>query len=404
MLKPLLLFMTLALKAASLWFLAIALFALLPRRREAVCPPRTRFACVIAARNEAAVIAELVESLKRQNYPASLYDIFVIPNNCTDDTEACALAAGAKIFRCFEPVRCKGDALHEALAWLLRRDYDAFCVFDADNVAAPDFLARMNDAFCAGAQVCKGAMRAKNPYDSWLAGCYDLYFLLFDTFFSRARMRCGLSAKLVGTGFAVHREVLERFGGWNTATLAEDAEFSAQCAAHGVRVRFVPDALTYDEAPLSLRVSLRQRRRWCSGIMDAAVRMDASLLAALRGSAPLRALDSLVVVNAPFLQALSAVPFALSFAVAAASRTLGAFALTVGAALALGAVGGVALAALLAVLGGHRDRRILRTLALFPLFMASWLPLQMLSLVRRTHSWQPIAHGCALSLPYTREA
>ena len=289
MLDTLILILTLLLKAASLWFLAVALFALRKPKRYAVCAPRTRFACLVAARNEEAVIGALVESLKKQDYPDALYDIFVIPNNCTDDTESEALCAGAKIFRCFEPVRCKGDALHEAVAWLLPQRYDAFCVFDADNIADERFLARMNDAFCAGAQVCKGAMRAKNPYDSWLSGCYGLYFTLFDTFFSRARMSCGLSSKLVGTGFAVHRAVLERFGGWNTSTIAEDAEFAAQCAANGVRVCFVPGALTYDEAPNDFAVSLRQRRRWCSGIMDVAVRMDAPLVSALRGSAPLRA-------------------------------------------------------------------------------------------------------------------
>ena len=257
--------LTLLLKAASLWFLAVALFALRKPKRYAVCAPRTRFACLVAARNEEAVIGALVESLKKQDYPDALYDIFVIPNNCTDDTESEALCAGAKIFRCFEPVRCKGDALHEAVAWLLPQRYDAFCVFDADNVADEQFLARMNDAFCAGAQVCKGAMRAKNPYDSWLSGCYGLYFTLFDTFFSRARMSCGLSSKLVGTGFAVHRAVLERFGGWNTSTIAEDAEFAAQCAANGVRVCFVPGALTYDEAPNDFAVSLRQRHHGRGG-------------------------------------------------------------------------------------------------------------------------------------------
>ena len=149
MLDTLILILTLLLKAASLWFLAVALFALRKPKRYAVCAPRTRFACLVAARNEEAVIGALVESLKKQDYPDALYDIFVIPNNCTDDTESEALCAGAKIFRCFEPVRCKGDALHEAVAWLLPQRYDAFCVFDADNVADEQFLARMNDAFCA---------------------------------------------------------------------------------------------------------------------------------------------------------------------------------------------------------------------------------------------------------------
>ena len=119
MLDTLILILTLLLKAASLWFLAVALFALRKPKRYAVCAPRTRFACLVAARNEEAVIGALVESLKKQDYPDALYDIFVIPNNCTDDTESEALCAGAKIFRCFEPVRCKGDALHEAVAWLL---------------------------------------------------------------------------------------------------------------------------------------------------------------------------------------------------------------------------------------------------------------------------------------------
>ncbi|MCF2619470.1 glycosyltransferase family 2 protein [Oscillibacter valericigenes] len=396
--------LTLLLKAASLWFLAVALFALKKPRPYARCAPRTRFACLVAARNEEAVIGALVESLREQDYPNALYDIFVIPNNCTDNTEAAALTAGAKIFRCFEPVCCKGDALHEAVAWLLPRGYDAFCVFDADNVADAQFLARMNDAFCAGAQVCKGAMRVKNPYDSWLSGCYGLYFTLFDTFFSRARMSCGLSSKLVGTGFAVHRAVLERFGGWNTSTIAEDAEFAALCAANGVRVCFVPNALTYDEAPNDFEVSLRQRRRWCSGIMDAAVKMDAALAAALRGSAPLRALDSLLIVNAPFLQALMLLPLTLTLISALMGGTLPSLVLSGALSLAASTLGLMAFAALLAVLGGYRDRRIIRTIMGFPLFMAAWLPIQIVSLVSRTRSWQPIVHSRALSVESARAA
>ena len=278
----------------------------------------------------------------------------------------------------------------------IRDSYDAFCVFDADNIADEQFLARMNDAFCAGAQVCKGAMRAKNPYDSWLSGCYGLYFTLFDTFFSRARMSCGLSSKLVGTGFAVHRAVLERFGGWNTSTIAEDAEFAAQCAANGVRVCFVPGALTYDEAPNDFAVSLRQRRRWCSGIMDVAVRMDAPLVSALRGSAPLRALDALLIVNAPFLQALTLLPLTLTILSSLVQGTAGTLALTGAVSLTLSTLGLMALAALLAYLGGYRDRRVVRTVAGFPLFMAAWLPLQLVSLVSRTRSWQPIAHTRAV--------
>ena len=71
---------------------------------------------------------------------------------------------------------------------------------------------------------------------------------------------------------------------------------------------------------------------------------------------------------------------------------------------ALSALGSMALALLLAILGGYRDRRILRTVLGFPLFMAAWLPLQLVSLFSRTRSWQPIAHTRALSCEGLRAA
>ncbi len=383
--------LSLLLKAFAVWFFLTALLFWkrpAPYERRA---PKTRFACLIPARNEEAVVGALVKSLKAQRYPNALYDIYVIPNNCTDDTEGAARAAGAKIFRCFDPVRCKGDALHEAIAWLLPQRYDAFCVFDADNVVDADFLARMNDAFCAGARVAKARLRVKNPRDSWVSGCYALYFACNDTFFSRSRANLGLSAKLVGTGFAVHRDVLARMGGWNTETIAEDAEFSAQCAALGERIRWVPDAVTYDEAPASFRVSLIQRRRWCSGIMSAAERMVPRLLRTEPDVSRARVADMCFFLCAPFAQALSVVPPLLLALGAAIRGMLAGWALLTLGALSLALGGSVLAAAVFRALSGQHVR--VSAVLLFPLFMASFVPLQVLSLLRRTTSWQAIAHG-----------
>ncbi|MFQ8766650.1 MAG: glycosyltransferase family 2 protein [Oscillospiraceae bacterium] len=162
----------------------------------------------------------------------------------------------------------------------------------------------MNDAFCARREGRKGAMRVKNPEDSPFApatGCISC----FDFFFSRARMNCGLSSKLVGTGFAVHRSVLEKSNGWNSVTIAEDAEFAAYLAETGTRVWFVPEAVTYDEAPTSVLVSLRQRRRWSSGVMDVAQAQLGSLACGVFDEGGLRALDMLAMLTQPFCQAAS---------------------------------------------------------------------------------------------------
>ncbi len=389
--------LALLLKLFSLWF---ALTALLFWKRPKPYPrraPSTRFACLIPARNEEAVVAALVRSLRDQRYPDDLYDVYVIPNNCTDDTEAVARAAGARIFRCFDAVRCKGDALHEAVAWLLPRGYDAFCLFDADNVVHPDFLGRMNDALLSGANVAKARLQVKNPRDSWVSGCYALYFAFNDTFFSRSRANLGLSAKLVGTGMAVRAGVLERMGGWNTVTIAEDAEFAAQCAELGERVWWVPEAITYDEAPSSFAVSLTQRRRWCSGIMSTSEAMLPRLLRARTRACRARLLDMCLFLSLPFAQALSPLPFLLYFLSAWAGGSLLPWACGAAAALGLSFAATCLTAAVLCRAPVRRIR--LSGLLLFPVFMASFVPLQILSLLRRTTEWKAIRH--TRSIEYT---
>ena len=340
----------LLLKLASLYFLVVALFALKKPKPIPRANPNMRFACVIAARNEERVIGGLIESLLRQTYPKALFDIYVMPNNCTDHTALAAIRAGAQVLR--------------------------------------PFLSRMNDAFCAGAKAAKGAMRVKNPEDSPLCACYGLYFTCFDFFFSRARMNCGLSSKLVGTGFAVHRSVLEESHGWNSVTIAEDAEFAAYLAETGTRVWFVPEAVTYDEAPTSVLVSLRQRRRWSSGVMDVAQAQLGSLACGVFDEGGLRALDMLAMLTQPFCQAASFfLGCALVLVQPNAAQTI--------ALLPLGLAGGffamTMFACLLSKIQGGRYNW--RAILLFPLFMASWLPLNLVSLLFRTRVWREIEHG-----------
>ena len=386
-----LLTLSFSLKIFTLYFAVVAVFALLRRRSYPAAAPQTRFAVVIAARNEETVIGNLIYSLLNQDYPAELLDVYVVPNNCTDFTEAAAAAAGAKILHCLGPVSSKGDALHQAFAQLMPLDYDAFLVFDADNVLEPDYLARMNDAFASGAMVCKSQTRAGNPSASAVAGCYGLYNVCFELIWNRPRAACGLSAKLVGTGFGFRREVLERLGGWNTSTIAEDAEFAAQCARAGYRVHWVPDAVNYDEEPNSFRLSLRQRQRWCSGVMQVAKQEVPRLW---RGGVPRPLLrwDLTMFLLAPFTQAVSGLLLACAVAAGAASGDASGLLLSA-CGVGLYWVGGMALGVLLCLLGGYALQGMTRAILLFPVFMASWLPLQVISLFHDTKQWRQVAHS-----------
>lgn len=365
---------------------AVALWTFKRRKPYPAAEPRTRFAVVVPARNEERVIGNLIAALHAQKYPREQFDVIVAVNNTTDRTAEVAAAAGAIVYQCTGNVRCKGDVLHQVIEHLTPMGYDAYAIFDADNLPDAEFLQRMNDALTAGERVCKGRLKASNPTQSWVSGGYGLYHTLMEWTYSRPHSAAGVSSNLVGTGFVFHREVMERLGGWNTVTLCEDSEFIALCAQIGVRVAWVPEALSYDEQVTKFGMSLRQRRRWCSGmIMTARV----YLRTLLRKDVPNRkiALDFAVLLilshTTPisFLLSVAALPFQPIWMIYATF-----------AGLILSFIGMVLLAVLLCFLGGYSLRGMGPTIAMFPIYMASWLPLQLVSLFIPVRRWDAIPH------------
>lgn len=231
--------------------------------------PKYRFLVLIAARNEALVIGNLIDSLKKQNYPRELYDILVVPNNNTDNTADVSREHGARVLDCSEKIRSKGEALSYAVR-NLPSDliFDAFINFDADNVVHPDFLLQMNHALCNGATVAQSYRDTKNPYDTYNSGCWAINYWLGGRLYNHPRSLLNLSSLLYGTGVMVRRSVIEKLGGWNTVTLADDFELSVQCILAGEKVCWVPDAITYDEQSLTFGQTWKQRKRWLIGFIQ----------------------------------------------------------------------------------------------------------------------------------------
>lgn len=367
----------------------MSIFCLLPRKKYPTALPKTRFAVVIPARNEENVIELLIKSLQAQDYPKALFDILVIPNNCTDDTEGAALKAGAKVIHCTAPVSTKGEVLYQILE-KLSGEYDAYCVFDADNVVDSQFLARMNDAVVAGVKVAKSRQCALNPYDNWVSGGYDLYFQSINLFHSKARMPFPLSAKLIGTGFMVTDAILQQLGGWNTVTLTEDIEFAVQCAQIGERVYFVPDALTYDEEPLSFAVSMRQRRRWSAGVQSVANRYTWRLL--WKKPSWLR-WDLACHINMIYAQLLALIPVIYGMLVLSIPQLISNLLISV----AGFWLGGMAMGLALSVTAKRNPLMQWKAIVMYPVYLASWYPLHIWALFSKPKNWKPIVHGTALN-------
>ena len=376
-----------ALNLLAIYTGVMALFTFKRRRPYPKAAPETRFAVIVPARNEEKVIGNLIRALRAQNYPGDRFDIVVAVNNTTDRTAEIALAEGAKVFHCTNPVTCKGDVLHQVIEHLMPQNYDAFAVFDADNLPDPEFLQRMNDALMAGERVCKGRLKAGNAAESWVSGGYGLYHALMEWVYSRPHAAAGMSSNLVGTGFVFHREVMERLGGWNTVTICEDSEFVALCAQIGVRVAWVYEALSYDEQVTRFGVSLKQRHRWCSGMIATARIYTRSLL---KKDVPNRwiALDFVTLLILSHTSPLSAVLMVLSLPLQTQWMWI-----MMAVSMGLSLVGMILLAIVLCLLGGYRLRKMVKTILMFPIFMASWIPVQIVSLFVPVKKWHEIRHA-----------
>ncbi len=229
---------------------------------------RHKYAVTIAARNEEAVIANLIESIKRQDYPSEYLTIFVVADNCTDKTAEIARAAGAICYERFDKEHCtKGYAL-QYLYKCIDRDYgissfEGFFVFDADNLLKKDFVSHMNDAFHSGEKLITSYRNTKNIDDNFIAASYALHWLRTIRFESRGRSVLGVSVRIQGTGFLFASELVK--DGWNYLTLTEDREFTCDAIAAGNTVTYQHEAQFYDEQPVDMHTVFRQRIRWSKG-------------------------------------------------------------------------------------------------------------------------------------------
>ncbi|HPD01528.1 MAG TPA: glycosyltransferase family 2 protein [Acetivibrio sp.] len=261
---------------AGCYFFGISIFGWRKRKEKdpGECLPQKKFALVVAAHNEETVIAHIVDSLNRQNYPGNLFDVFVIADNCTDRTAEIAEEHGAKVFKRFNnSARGKGHAIEWMFAQIFNMEekYDAICVFDADNLVTSNYLLEMNRQLCEGHKVIQGYIDSKNPFDSWITCSYSIAFWLSNRLFQLPRYYLGLSCGLCGTGFCVDVDVLKEIG-WGATCLTEDLEFTMKLALSNYKVAWANNAVVYDEKPITLKQSWNQRKRWMQGHADCASR------------------------------------------------------------------------------------------------------------------------------------
>ena len=245
------------------------------KRDYDIIEDKTRFLILVAAHNEAEVIADTVSNLRKIDYDENLYDIYVVNDNSTDRTGEICKEIGIPHVDTIEGKFAregvgKPAGLQYALRELgfekLQEKYDLLMILDADNYVDSNILKELNSQWQQ-----KGKPEAIQTYldskntTSMLATGYACCYWVTNRFFQLAKYRLGLPNAIGGTGFAVRLDWLFNNGGFSYKSLTEDLEMEIEIVKSGGTILWNHHAGIYDEKPDDLKISLKQRTRWAQG-------------------------------------------------------------------------------------------------------------------------------------------
>ena len=371
------------------------------------------YAFFIAAHNEEAVIANLVKSIKDQDYPSELIDIFVVADACTDNTAQAARDAGAIVYE-------RNDLSRKGKSWVMDYGFDrilkeypgkheAFFIFDADNLLARDYVSVMNDAFDQGFLALTSYRNSKNFGSSWISAAYATWFMREARYLNNSRMICGTSCAVSGSGYLVSSKIIQGMHGWDFHTLTEDIQFATFCAIHGVRIGYAP-AEFFDEQPVTLKASIRQRMRWTKGFYQVLFTYGRHMLTSIAKFHRFAAYDMFMVIGPAMLLTLMCMLVNVTFSVVGA-LSHGFLATDAEIEMAFGSV--IMMFAYMYLtffamgffttvterkhIHCPQRWRVIANLFTFPLFMFTYIPLTVAALFLKV-DWVPTPHDVSVTL------
>lgn len=228
---------------------------------------------LVPAHNESIVISRTVRALLRFDYPKEKYEIIVINDNSTDDTEEKLQA----IQREFPDRRLmvvstdnvvggtgKSNALN--IGFSLSKG-SVIAIYDADNTPEPQALTILVENLMAdpkrGAVI--GKFRTRNRNATILTRFVNIETLAYQCMNQAGRYFYFKLCTIPGTNYVIRRSIIEEIGGWDPKALSEDTEISFRLYRMGYYIQHMPLAVTWEQEPHLLPVWFRQRTRWAKG-------------------------------------------------------------------------------------------------------------------------------------------
>ena len=364
---------------------------------------KNRFAVLISARNESHVIKNLIDSINEQTYPRELIDIYVVADNCTDNTAEIARELGADVYKRFDNVNIgKGYALNFLLGEIRNKHgnnyYDGYFVFDADNVLDNRYIEEMNKTLSSGYKVVTSYRNSKNYGNNWISAGYGLWFLRESKYLNYSRMLLNTSCAISGTGFLFNKEIAKKLNGWNYYLLTEDIEFTVDHVIREHKIGYCHKAILFDEQPNTFCQSVRQRMRWAKGYFQVLCNYGSRLVKGIFGKNKFSCYDmSMSIMPALILTIFCTVINVTALATGLAAGisvqpVIGSFFKgLLGMYLLMYLIGLITTISEWKNIYTNSFKKILYTFT-FPIFMMTYIPITLVAVFKKVE-WKPIVHS-----------
>ena len=224
------------------------------------------FGNIITAYKNVDIARGLVQSLLKQRH--TNHHIYLVADAC-DISNWDIEHEKLTLLRPEEPLNLKAKSIIHGIENFIR-PHEYIAVFDADNLAHPDFLSEINRYANVGHVAIQGQRTAKN-LDTLMA-CADALGEFYKNYIDRvAPYRIGSSAVISGSGMAVEAELYQAYLAspeieqgqhqWKKM-LQEDKILQNFLLRKNVKIAYAWDAICFDEKVTSANAVETQRSRW----------------------------------------------------------------------------------------------------------------------------------------------
>lgn len=228
---------------------------------------------LVPAHNEAVVLERTVQALMNFDYPKDRYEIIVINDNSSDNTEEILSRLmktdpDRRLICVSTDKEVGGNGKSNALniGYSIARG-SVIAIYDADNTPEREALRILVENLMTddrlGAVI--GKFRTRNRNATLLTRFVNIETLTHQFMNQAGRYFYWKLCTIPGTNYVIRRSIVEKVGGWDVKALSEDTEISFRIYRMGYYIKMIPQAVTWEQEPQYLKQWFRQRVRWAKG-------------------------------------------------------------------------------------------------------------------------------------------